>query len=90
MSLPYTQKALDYKRVEEVIRYIENNFRLQPELKDISDHIGLSEFHLQRLPIESLPPANLTGHEDVGQKVHLDPFGSVSLTSITSPTPHVE
>ncbi len=49
MPLSYTQEALDYKRVEEVVRYIENNFRNQPELKDISDHIGLSEFHLQRL-----------------------------------------
>jgi AraC family transcriptional regulator of adaptative response/methylated-DNA-[protein]-cysteine methyltransferase len=49
MPLPYTQESLDYERVEEVIRYIENNFRHQPELKDISDHIGLSEFHLQRL-----------------------------------------
>jgi AraC family transcriptional regulator of adaptative response/methylated-DNA-[protein]-cysteine methyltransferase len=43
------QKTLDYYRIEEVIRYIEYNFRRQPELKDISDHIGLSEFHLQRL-----------------------------------------
>jgi AraC family transcriptional regulator of adaptative response/methylated-DNA-[protein]-cysteine methyltransferase len=39
----------DYNRVEQVIRYLQNNFREQPELKDIADHMGLSEYHLQRL-----------------------------------------
>lgn len=39
----------DYDRVEQVIRYLQANFREQPELKDIADHMGLSEYHFQRL-----------------------------------------
>ncbi len=39
----------EYERVEQVIRYLQENFRDQPELKDIADHVGLSEFHFQRL-----------------------------------------
>ena len=39
----------DYDRVEQVICYLQENFREQPELKDVSDHMGLSEYHFQRL-----------------------------------------
>jgi AraC family transcriptional regulator of adaptative response/methylated-DNA-[protein]-cysteine methyltransferase len=39
----------DYDRVEQVIRYLQQNFREQPELKDIAAHMGLSEYHFQRL-----------------------------------------
>ena len=49
MDHNYKQESLDFERIETVIQYIEQNFKQQPELKDISDHIGLSEFHLQRL-----------------------------------------
>jgi AraC family transcriptional regulator of adaptative response/methylated-DNA-[protein]-cysteine methyltransferase len=45
----YSSACRDYERIEKAITYIETNFDRQPELKEISDHIGLSEFHFQRL-----------------------------------------
>ena len=49
MDHTYKQESLDFERIESVIQFIEQNFREQPELKNIADHVGLSEFHLQRL-----------------------------------------
>lgn len=45
----YQQLSDDYERIEQAIRYIELNYTSQPSLKDISDAIGLSEFHFQRI-----------------------------------------
>jgi AraC family transcriptional regulator of adaptative response/methylated-DNA-[protein]-cysteine methyltransferase len=45
----YSSACRDYERIEKAIQYIETHFDRQPELKEISDHIGLSEFHFQRL-----------------------------------------
>jgi AraC family transcriptional regulator of adaptative response/methylated-DNA-[protein]-cysteine methyltransferase len=39
----------DYERIENAITYLEEHFREQPELSDLAKHVGLSEFHLQRL-----------------------------------------
>lgn len=39
----------DYDRIEQAIRYLEGHFRNQPELSEVARHIGLSEFHFQRL-----------------------------------------
>lgn len=39
----------DYARIEEAIRYLEEHFREQPTLNELSSHLGLSPFHLQRL-----------------------------------------
>jgi len=39
----------DYRRVEVAIRYLEENYRDQPSLAALADHVGLSEFHFQRL-----------------------------------------
>lgn len=41
--------SLDYQRVERAIRYIENQYKTQPTLRQIADHVGLSEYHFQRL-----------------------------------------
>ncbi len=49
MKQQFSQEALDFERIEKVIEYIENNFQQQPELKPLAEHVGLSEFHLQRL-----------------------------------------
>jgi AraC family transcriptional regulator, regulatory protein of adaptative response / methylated-DNA-[protein]-cysteine methyltransferase len=49
MSDNLHQQARDYKRIEEIVNYLEQNFRRQPELKEIAGYAGLSEFHLQRL-----------------------------------------
>jgi len=44
-----SQQARDYERIEKIVKYLEQNFRRQPELKEIAGYAGLSEFHLQRL-----------------------------------------
>ena len=43
------QDTIDYNRVEKAIHYIEANFQQQPSLKEIADHVALSEFHFNRL-----------------------------------------
>jgi AraC family transcriptional regulator of adaptative response/methylated-DNA-[protein]-cysteine methyltransferase len=50
MSPPETgQYALDYRRVEGAIWFIEAHFRRQPSLGEIAEAIHMSEFHFQRL-----------------------------------------
>ena len=39
----------DYRRVEQAIRYLEENVHHQPPLSEIAASIGLGEFHFQRL-----------------------------------------
>lgn len=39
----------DYEVVESAIRYLEQNFRAQPELSAVARHAGFSEAHFQRL-----------------------------------------
>lgn len=39
----------DYARIEKAIGYLTGNYRSQPNLKAVARHVGLSEFHLQRL-----------------------------------------
>ena len=39
----------DYTRIAQAIRYIEDNANRQPDLNEIAAHIGLSEYHFQRL-----------------------------------------
>lgn len=39
----------DYSRVEQTIRYLETHAREQPSLTELAQHVGLSEFHFQRL-----------------------------------------
>ena len=42
-------ESFDYKRVEKAIKYIETNYKNQPSLDEIADHVCLSPFHFQRL-----------------------------------------
>lgn len=44
-----TSALYDYQRIEKAIRFIEENFKTQPSLRQIADHVGLSEYHFQRL-----------------------------------------
>lgn len=44
-----SQSAQDYALVAKAIRYLEEHHREQPELAQIAGHIGLSDFHFQRL-----------------------------------------
>ena len=39
----------DYQRIENAISYIDTNYRAQPTLEEIANHIGLSEYHFHRL-----------------------------------------
>lgn len=39
----------DYLKIEKAIRFLDQNFQDQPELDEIAQHIGLSQFHFQRL-----------------------------------------
>jgi AraC family transcriptional regulator of adaptative response/methylated-DNA-[protein]-cysteine methyltransferase len=47
--IDYTQNCEDYALVEQAILYLGDHFKEQPELKEIADHVGLSEYHFQRL-----------------------------------------
>lgn len=44
-----TQATTDYARIEKAIHYIEENARQQPDLATVAAHVGLSEYHFQRL-----------------------------------------
>lgn len=39
----------DYAHIEKAIQFIEQNFQNQPDLSTIAEHVGLSEYHFQRL-----------------------------------------
>ena len=39
----------DYRRIEQAIRFIESHVRRQPGLAEIARHVGMSEFHFQRV-----------------------------------------
>ena len=39
----------DYNRIERSIHYLEEHFSEQPSLKQVASHVGLSEYHFQRL-----------------------------------------
>ena len=43
------KRVTDYQRIERAIRYLEENYRRQPSLKELARGAGLSEFHFQRL-----------------------------------------
>jgi AraC family transcriptional regulator of adaptative response/methylated-DNA-[protein]-cysteine methyltransferase len=45
----FRQSAEDYLRIEQAILYLENHYKDQPELRQVADNVGLSEYHFQRL-----------------------------------------
>ena len=49
MNESLEQQALDFERIEKAIQFVEGNYHQQPELDAIANHIGISEFHFQRL-----------------------------------------
>lgn len=49
MTNGYPQLSEDYKRMEQAILYLEENYHRQPNLKEIAGSVHLSEFHFQRL-----------------------------------------
>ena len=47
--IDYQQLASDYQVVEKAIQFVVENHLRQPELSEIAAHVGLSEYHFQRL-----------------------------------------
>lgn len=45
----HSRRNTDYERIERAILYLEQNYRQQPDLKQLARGAGLSEFHFQRL-----------------------------------------
>ncbi|WP_422858591.1 bifunctional helix-turn-helix domain-containing protein/methylated-DNA--[protein]-cysteine S-methyltransferase [Flagellimonas sp. S174] len=43
------QEYINYTRIAEAIEYIQKNFKDQPNLDEIAEHVNLSPFHFQRL-----------------------------------------
>ena len=44
-----SQQELDYNRIAEAISYFRANFKTQPKLEDVAEHVHLSPFHFQRM-----------------------------------------
>jgi AraC family transcriptional regulator of adaptative response/methylated-DNA-[protein]-cysteine methyltransferase len=52
MNIPATdfhQLSQDYQRIERAIEYLEKKANTQPELSEVAETIGLSEYHFQRM-----------------------------------------
>jgi AraC family transcriptional regulator of adaptative response/methylated-DNA-[protein]-cysteine methyltransferase len=49
ITTPTEEQSQDYERIEQAIRFLEQNFHFQPNLGEIASQVGLSEFHFQRL-----------------------------------------
>lgn len=49
MDKNYEQLNEDYLRIEQAIQYLEAQYQHQPELDEIAQKVGLSEYHFQRL-----------------------------------------
>ena len=44
-----TEKDINFRRIEEAIAYIRNNFKQQPSLDEVAEHVHLSPYHFQRM-----------------------------------------
>jgi AraC family transcriptional regulator of adaptative response/methylated-DNA-[protein]-cysteine methyltransferase len=44
-----TQNDIDYSRIQKAIEYLKLNYKLQPSLEEIAEHVNLSPFHFQRM-----------------------------------------
>lgn len=44
-----TQQELDYKRIATAIAFFRENFKKQPKLEEVAEHVNLSPFHFQRM-----------------------------------------
>ncbi|MGC3989473.1 MAG: hypothetical protein QM796_07310 [Chthoniobacteraceae bacterium] len=43
-----TETNINYQRIEQAIKYLEDNFQRQPELDEVAEKVHLSPFHFQR------------------------------------------
>jgi AraC family transcriptional regulator of adaptative response/methylated-DNA-[protein]-cysteine methyltransferase len=49
MTLTTPETHINYQRIEQAIRYLEQNFSRQPELDEVAEKVHLSPFHFQRI-----------------------------------------
>lgn len=49
MVLTSQENHINYQRIEKAIRYLEENFRSQPDLDELAEKVHLSPFHFQRI-----------------------------------------
>lgn len=49
MTVATDQHHINYSRIEQAIRYLELNFRNQPDLDEVAEKVHLSPFHFQRM-----------------------------------------
>jgi AraC family transcriptional regulator of adaptative response/methylated-DNA-[protein]-cysteine methyltransferase len=49
MILSIEKHHINYQRIEQAIQYLQQNFRVQPELDEVAEKINLSPFHFQRI-----------------------------------------
>jgi AraC family transcriptional regulator of adaptative response/methylated-DNA-[protein]-cysteine methyltransferase len=44
-----TQQEIDYTRIAQAIGFFRENFKAQPKLDEVAEHVNLSPFHFQRM-----------------------------------------
>ena len=44
-----TETNINYQRIEQAIKFLEENFQRQPELNEVAEKVHLSPFHFQRI-----------------------------------------
>ena len=44
-----SEQNLNYQRIERAIRFLEENFKRQPDLDEVADHVHVSPFHFQKM-----------------------------------------
>lgn len=49
MNVSTTEPHINYQRIEQAIKYLEENFKRQPELDEVAEKVHLSPFHFQRI-----------------------------------------
>lgn len=49
MILTAEENHINYQRIEQAIKYLEENFQRQPELDEVAEKVHLSPFHFQRM-----------------------------------------
>ena len=49
LKIMETLSQIDYNRIAQAIEYLKANFKKQPSLDDIAEHVNLSPFHFQRM-----------------------------------------
>ena len=49
MILTAQENHINYQRIEQAIKYLEENFKRQPELDEVAEKVHLSPFHFQRI-----------------------------------------